>query len=110
MDKVQHAGVAAQSLLKERDGLALHGFLQKWIEPSHMLLEVDELELLHVQPLMDELLGEPLGSRIIEHSLHLLTHDLGIAQLISGCQFEKFFIRQAAPQEEGQSRRQLILR
>src|SRR5690606_28115911 len=60
-----------------------------------------------VEPLEREIANERLGALVGEHAPHLLLHDARRAEAPGLGKLEQLLIRQAAPEEEGQPRRQL---
>ena len=67
----------------------------------------DLVQLGEVQPLEREILAHRPGPRIGKHPLYLGSQHVGFAETRFGGELQEFFIRQAAPQKEGEPRRQL---
>src|SRR4030095_2179218 len=63
-------------------------------------------QLTQEQPLAGEVGDQRLGSRILQHSLHLLLQDKGVFQFSLLGKSEQFVIGNAAPEEERQPRRE----
>ncbi len=64
------------------------------------------LQLAQIQPLTGEILGQGLGARIVQHARDLLLEHSGPAELLLLSHAQQFLVGNAAPQEEGQARRQ----
>src|SRR5690606_430597 len=67
----------------------------------------DLVELRDVEPLEREILDERHRAVVREHPADLPREDLGVAELRRVRELEQLLVRQAAPEEERQARREL---
>jgi len=66
-------------------------------------------ELLELQPLFGERIGERFRLRLFEHPQHLSVEHRGLAQFALISQSEQFRVRHARPQEIRQARREFVV-
>ena len=64
-------------------------------------IELEEVESLHVQPLMDEAGHEVIRTRISNQPVNLLPKHFWKMQFVLFCELEQFCIRRSAPEEVG---------
>ena len=108
--ELDDASIAAQHAVDEERELLLHEVAR--IEQAAGLRELasvgdDLVELRNVEPLEREIFDERLGALIGQHAADLLRQHSGLAQAVVFGELEQLRVRQAAPQEEGQPRREL---
>ena len=76
--------------------------------PSNSLVAGDDgLELAQEQPLPGDVVHQRLSARIGQHPARLLLEHRGIGEPAGAGQLQQLIVRNAAPEEEGKSRRQL---
>src|SRR5690606_22485155 len=108
--EIDDAAAAEQHAFDEEGKLLLHQ-LAGVEQPARMreLTAVgrDLVELRDPEPLEREAVDERLRARIGEHPLDLRREHAAIAELRLRREVEKLLVRQAAPQEERETRREL---
>ncbi len=108
--QLEHAAIAAQDAVDEQPQFFLEH--PAGIEQSARVGELasvrgDLVQLGDVEPLEREIVAERLGPRVGKHPAHLSGQHVGFAEARFGGELQELLVRQAAPQEEGQTRRQL---
>ena len=100
--------VTAQDAVNEQLGLAPKRLSQVLVkageEPDIRLLRID---IAKEQPLLGEVGDQRLRPRVPQHATHLPVERGRLPQLPAGRRSEQIVVGNAAPQEEGQTRRQL---
>ena len=108
--QLDHAAIAAQDAVDEQPQLLLEhraGIQQAARVGELASVRGDLVQLGEVEPLEREIVAQRLGPRVGKHPAHLSGQHVGIAEARFGGELQELLIRQAAPQEEGQTRRQL---
>ena len=98
MNKIEHTFIMPQHFMKERDRFFLHGFF----ELRFRVLQRQEVQQLHIEPLMDELFRKPFRSRILQHAINLLTKDDCIGKFSTGGTLPQRVVRNTTPQKQRQ--------
>ena len=105
--QVEHAAVLAQDARDEQ----LVSLRNAWRSASSngrmTRIRLDGLEVSQVEPLAGEVRHQRFGARIVEHAPHLLLEHRRVLQPALLGQVEQLLVRNAAPQEERQPRREL---
>ncbi len=100
MQEIQHAAIVLQDLVKERDRFLLHRGFQGRVELTVCrLVDRQEVQQLHAQPLPGKVPGKTPGPSIGQHAFDLGGQNSRIGQTPGRCQVEEFFVRRAGPQE-----------
>ena len=107
IQQFHHAAILAHDVLEEQLGLALEALAQALVELGEdvrigLLLR----EIAQVEPLPGEIRDQRFGARIVQHAPHLLVQHGGVLQLALLRQVQQLVVGNAAPQEEGEPRRQ----
>ena len=108
--QLEHAAIAAQHAVDEQPQFLLEhraGIQQAARVGELASVRSDLVQLGEVEPLEREIVAQRLGPRVGKHPAHLSGQHVGIAEARFGGELQEFLIRQTAPQEEGQTRRQL---
>ena len=72
-------------------------------------IKLEEVETLHVEPLVEEARDEFIRAGISNQTIHLLTKDLRIRKLIATGKVEQFPVGRSTPEEIGQAHRKLAI-
>jgi len=100
--------VLAHHRAQEQLGLGGEGFAQRGIELRIRLgIGCGLVQLAQVQPLHGEIVDQRVRPRIGQQALHFTIQHLGLVQLVLRRQVQQPVIRDRAPQEEGQPRREI---
>ena len=94
-------------LSKNSDGFFLHRLAKVVVEIREgFKIRIGALEIAQVQPLLGEVGDERLRARIGQHPLDLLLQHDRVLQLALARERQQLLVREAAPEKEGQARRQ----
>src|SRR5690606_31784330 len=106
--QLENAAVLANDAAEEELDLAPEGLAQRAVEVREQLDDgLARRDAAHVEPLPGEVLNERLRAGIRDHPLHLLLEHGRIAEAAFGRHRDQLLIRNAAPEKEGETRRQL---
>ena len=125
IDDVEHTGVAADQFADEADGFIDHVIADGRAEQlllaeslavrhgekkarEELAVDVDRLRFLDAEPLGREVPDEVPGAVVGEHAARLSFDHGGVIEFFSGGQGEQFIVREAAPEEIGEPRGQLV--
>ena len=106
--QIEHAAVLAHHAVDEHLRLLPEGLAEVVVEvreDAHV--RRDRVEVAQVQPLPGEVGHQVARARVGQHPPHLLRQDIRIPEHAPLGQIEPLIVRDAAPQEERQPRRQL---
>ena len=107
LDESAHAAILAQHAVEEELGFLPEGLPQVVVEvPKKIGAWNDRVDIAQPQPLSGEIRREVERAAIGEHPARLLLELSGLTQLAPNGGVEQLIVRDAAPQEERQSRRQ----
>src|SRR5687768_16766313 len=90
---------------EEHLGFAAERLAQVVVEARRLGLDVSQLP--QIQPLTGEVFDQRVGLRIGKHARHLALQGCRVAQAALARKLEQLVVRNAAPQEERQARREL---
>ena len=108
IQQVEHAAILADDAVEEQRGLALEGLTQIVVEVKEQFRAGPEPgHIADVKPLAGEVAHQRLRARVGEHPPHLLVEHDRIPERLLLRDVQQLVIRDAAPQEERQTRRQL---
>ena len=62
-------------------------------------IKLEEIQSLHVQPLMSETGNEVVCSRVLNQAIHLSPQVVGITELLLLCESKQLGIRRGTPEE-----------
>ena len=106
--QIRDAAVFTNNTFDEELHLLLEGFAQRVIEIGELHgIGIDVVDVPHFQPLKREVCHQRFRFRIREQPFHLLIENFRIGQFSFRRGIEKLFVRQPAPEEERQTRRQI---
>ena len=106
--QVEHVLVAAHDAVEEQLGLGLEGITQRVVEVGELVVVgCNRPQVPGVQPLTAEVADEGIGLRVGNHPAHFTLEHRRIAKLTLHRQIHQRIVRDAAPEEERQSRRKL---
>src|SRR5687767_2986366 len=95
-------------MLKEELGLARHRIGQRLIEVrERQRIRFNLVQVLKPKPLRSEASAERVGSRVSEHALNLTIEHVGPRQPAATRDVDQLRIRNRAPQEKRQPRREV---
>ena len=106
--QVERAPILADDAVDEELGLLAQGLPEVVVEireDAHV--GRNRIQIPQVQPLRGEVGDEVLGSRIRQHAAHLALEHRRLVELAPRREIEQLIVRNAAPQEEGEARRQV---
>lgn len=96
--------VVAQDLLEEAVRFFEHRVLEELVEfRVEDLVRRREVDVAQVEPLAEEVLGQPFCLRIVQQPFHLRAQHRGSAELAFARQLEEPVVGSRAPQEVGQA-------
>ena len=108
VQQIEHAAILADDALEEQLGFPLEGLPQVVVEvKEHLRTRPEPGHIADVQPLTGEVADQRLRARVGEHPLDLLLEHAGLMQRLLLRDVQQLVVRDAAPQEERQPRRQL---
>ena len=106
--QLQHAAVGAHLAVEEQLRFAPECFSEVVVERrEERAVRGDGLQVPEIQPLSGEVGGQRAGARVVEHPQHLSLQHGGVAQPPLLGQRQQLVVRDAAPQEERQPRREV---
>ena len=105
VDQIQDAAILADDGLEQQFRLAPEGVAEVAVELLRCRRHV--VELPQLQPLSGQIVDERRGRGIRQHAPRLLLEHRGIGEPALCRQPQQLLVRDAAPEEEGQPRRQL---
>src|SRR4030095_8518658 len=108
LEESEQAAILAQHAVEEELGLLAEGLPQVVVEVAKQIgARNDRVDISQPQPLSGKIRREIERAAIGEHPARLLLDLSGLTQLASNGCVEQLIVRDAAPQEKRQSRRQL---
>ncbi len=108
IEQAQHALVLEDDALEEHFGFALHRLAQVVVEVGEDIgVGLQAAQVAQEQPLSREVAPERPRPFVLEHAANLLLDDGRFAQAAGDRQVQQFVVRDAAPEEEREPRRQL---
>ncbi len=108
--QIDDAAVFFQLGVEEQLHFPDEGDAQVVVEPGKLLIEIrcDQPDVSRLQPVREEILHQGRARALVaQHAADLSIEDGRLVQLSAYRQVEQFVIRDAAPQEKRQPRRQL---
>ena len=106
--QVEHVPVAAHDAVEEELGLGLEGITQRVVEVGELVVVgCNRPQVPGMQPLTAEVADKGIGLRVGNHPAHFTLEHRRIAKLTLRRQIHQRIVRDAAPEEKRQSRRQL---
>ena len=109
VQKIDQAAVILQYRTEEELRFATHGLSQRFVKVGKPVrVGLSALQIPQLQPLPGKIFHQGLGPGIPEHPLNLLSQDSRIVEFGSLGQAEQLVVGQAAPEEVGKTRGELI--
>src|SRR6185436_5114599 len=106
-DEVHHAAILPQLAPDKQARLLLQGLAQVLVEVGELIYVGDDArEAPELEPLVGEAVYERLRTRIAKHPPDLALQDCRIRQRSTYSQVQQLVVRDAAPEEERQPRRE----
>ena len=103
---LENAAVLAHDARKEQPGFVAERLSQLLVERKDHRVGLHGLDVAQVQPLPGEIGHEGVRTAILQHPANLPFEHRRIAQPAAGRKVQQVVVRNAAPQEEGEPRRQ----